>query len=108
MSRPKSNKPKRNIWTDPSPYGTYEGKSGSTSSWTAAFNTAAYSREKALGILKNFIETPYDILGVSREATLEQIKSAFRKLVIVHHPDKGGDRAMFEKIMAAYSFLISL
>ena len=34
----------------------------------------------------------YDILGVEKEATFDQIRKAYRKLAIKHHPDKGGDR----------------
>jgi len=33
----------------------------------------------------------YDILGVEKAATLDQIKKSYRKLAIKHHPDKGGD-----------------
>jgi DnaJ family protein A protein 2 len=33
----------------------------------------------------------YELLGVDKEATLDQIRKAHRKLVIKHHPDKGGD-----------------
>jgi DnaJ-domain-containing protein 1 len=108
MSRPKSNKPKRNIWKDPSPYGTYTGVAGSPDSWKASFEYAAYSREKALNILKTVIETPFQILGIP-EGTLDQdlIKTAYRKLAVQYHPDKGGDRDMFEKVTAAYSVLKS-
>jgi DnaJ-domain-containing protein 1 len=105
MPRTKSNKPKRNIWSDPSPYGTYQGDSGNPSSWAAAFEFAAYSREKSLGILINVIESPFQILGLTPSATQEEIKTAWRKLVLINHPDKGGDRNKFEQIMAAYSIL---
>jgi len=105
MPKTKSNKPKRNIWTDPSPYGTYQGDPGNTNSWKAAFEFAAYTREQALGILKSVIETPYQILAISPMASQEEIKTAWRKLVLANHPDKGGNRELFEKIMAAYSIL---
>jgi curved DNA-binding protein len=47
----------------------------------------------------------YQTLGVSRTATQEEIKKAFRKLASQHHPDKGGDTATFQKIQAAYDTL---
>lgn len=47
----------------------------------------------------------YDILGVEKKATQDDIKKAFRKLAQKHHPDKGGDEAMFKEITEAYSIL---
>ena len=40
----------------------------------------------------------YKILGVEKDASASQLKKAYRKLAIKHHPDKGGDEAMFKKI----------
>jgi molecular chaperone DnaJ len=47
----------------------------------------------------------YDVLGVSEQATQEEIKKAYRKLVIEHHPDKGGDEERFKEIANAYGTL---
>lgn len=47
----------------------------------------------------------YNTLGVSKTATPEEIKQAYRKLASVHHPDKGGDTAQFQKIQEAYDTL---
>lgn len=47
----------------------------------------------------------YEILEVSKSSTIKQIKKAYRKLAVVHHPDKGGDPEMFKKISEAYQIL---
>ena len=40
----------------------------------------------------------YDLIGVEKDATFDQIKKAYRKLAIKHHPDKGGDPEKFKEI----------
>ena len=47
----------------------------------------------------------YQTLGVAKSATPDEIKKAYRKLASQHHPDKGGDTAMFQKIEEAYRIL---
>jgi len=47
----------------------------------------------------------YQILGVSRNASDEEIKTAYRSLARTHHPDKGGDKEHFQKIQEAYEHL---
>ena len=47
----------------------------------------------------------YKTLGVSRTASADEIKKAFRKLARTHHPDAGGDEAKFKEINEAYEVL---
>ena len=47
----------------------------------------------------------YKELGVSYNATEKEIKSAYRKLAIKRHPDKGGDPEKFKQVAAAYETL---
>ena len=51
------------------------------------------------------MKDPYAVLGVSRDASKEEIKKAYKKLAIRHHPDKGGDQARFQEITNAYNEL---
>jgi molecular chaperone DnaJ len=47
----------------------------------------------------------YNILGVAKNATEQDIKKAYRKLAHKHHPDKGGDEKKFKEINEAYQIL---
>jgi hypothetical protein len=47
----------------------------------------------------------YNILNIDENSTQEEIKKAYKKLVIVNHPDKGGDALKFNKINEAYQIL---
>jgi curved DNA-binding protein len=46
---------------------------------------------------------PYRVLGVAREASPEELQDAYRRLVKLHHPDRGGSAERFLEIQAAYA-----
>ncbi len=48
----------------------------------------------------------YEVLGVSKDASADEIKKSFRKLAVKYHPDKeGGDETKFKEINEAYEVL---
>ena len=47
----------------------------------------------------------YEALGVQKNASQDEIKKAYRKLAVKHHPDKGGDPERFKSITEAYNTL---
>jgi len=47
----------------------------------------------------------YEILGVSKDSTQEEIKKAYKKKAMVHHPDKGGSEEDFKKLQESYDVL---
>jgi molecular chaperone DnaJ len=47
----------------------------------------------------------YKVLGISKSATVDEIKKSYRRLAQEHHPDKGGDQEKFKEINEAYQVL---
>lgn len=48
----------------------------------------------------------YEVLGVGKGASADEIKKAFRKKAVQYHPDKeGGDEAKFKEVNEAYEVL---
>ncbi len=47
----------------------------------------------------------YEILGVPKSASADEIKRAYRKLATEHHPDRGGSGERFKEINEAYQVL---
>lgn len=49
----------------------------------------------------------YSVLGVSEGASKDEIKKAYKKLAMKHHPDKGGSEKKFQEITNAYESLMN-
>jgi curved DNA-binding protein len=47
----------------------------------------------------------FNTLGVAPDASDEDIKRAYKRLAMKHHPDRGGDQSEFQAIQEAYSTL---
>lgn len=98
----------------PKNYNQYDGPpgQGGPKEWRQAFNQRL-SPEEAAEILAGEDQTPWQILGVSQEATEAEIKKHFRELIVVWHPDRAAITGkskelcekMTKKIIAAYSIL---
>lgn len=51
--------------------------------------------------------TNHEILQINYGASKEEIKKAFHRLALIHHPDKGGDVKKFIQIKDAYEVLMN-
>lgn len=47
----------------------------------------------------------YEILGITKGASADEIKKAYRGLAVKHHPDRGGDETKFKEASEAYEIL---
>ncbi|MBX3208690.1 MAG: J domain-containing protein [Labilithrix sp.] len=45
----------------------------------------------------------WEVLGVGRDVTEEELKAAYRKRALETHPDHGGDDAAFRRVVRAYA-----
>ncbi len=47
----------------------------------------------------------YEVLGIDKNASADEIKKAFRRKAVEFHPDRGGDEAKFKEVNEAYEVL---
>jgi hypothetical protein len=45
---------------------------------------------------------PHEVLGVTADASAAEVTDAFRRYALRHHPDRGGDTAVFQTGVDAY------
>lgn len=50
-------------------------------------------------------ESFYDVLGLGKHASADEIKKAYKKCALRDHPDRGGDTEQFKKVNRAYEIL---
>jgi curved DNA-binding protein CbpA len=74
--------------------------SDNTPSWKIVTKTP---KQKALSYFASCLE----VLGIQEEVALtpETLKSAYKKMAIKAHPDKGGSEEYFEAVTRAYAYL---
>jgi DnaJ-class molecular chaperone len=53
------------------------------------------------------MKNPYEVLGLAPNTPLDEVKKAYRKLAMQHHPDKGGNAEKFKEISQAYDDIIN-
>ncbi len=84
-------------------YKTYDTSQGfgSVKDWSSQWK--AMTGDEARALVGN--DSLLEILGLEVMPTLAALKRAYLTLMKVHHPDKGGDLAVAQKIVAAYQLL---
>lgn len=83
-------------------YKTHAGPRGNAAEWKAQF-----SNRMGLAVAKETLgdKSALSILGLAVGATWKEIKSAYRRLALETHPDRGGSAAAFAAVHAAYEIL---
>ncbi|RDX50780.1 DnaJ-domain-containing protein [Lentinus brumalis] len=94
----------------PSQYTERVGSTVGAGSGSGASSSQAPRKGRKIGTQEKPLETGYyDLLGVPIDATTDDIKKAYRRLAIKHHPDKNPDdpraEERFKEIAIAYQTL---
>ena len=85
-------------------YKTYDDSEGrgSVEEWRGAFNTKM-NLDEAKGLVRD--NDPLVIIGLDKMPSLATLKNVYRKLMMKHHPDRGGDVIVCRSIIAAFTIL---
>ena len=76
-----------------------------SSSYTRTKNNNTSTNVRYVRLSELDDTNPYNCLEVSQMATKDEIRNAYKKLILLNHPDKGGDAEKFNKIHEAYEIL---
>jgi hypothetical protein len=52
-------------------------------------------------------DDPFAVLGVARDATLDDVRAARRTLAMIHHPDLGGDAVRMQEVNIAFAAAVA-
>lgn len=93
-----------------SKYKTYDPEKegyGHRTQWKQAFNERmGYEEAREVFGGRNEIKKALAELELSQmPKSLAELKSTYRKTIFQHHPDRGGDTAKAQRIIAAYTIL---
>ena len=66
---------------------------------------APASREASESAIRASAGRPRDVLGLGPSAPSSSVRRAYHCLALMHHPDKGGDAAIFKAVADAYRAL---
>jgi len=85
-------------------YKTYDDSQGrgSVDEWRSSFN-AKMNLDEARNLVRD--HDPLQIMGLDKMPDLATLKAAYRKLMLKHHPDRGGDATTCRNIIAAFTVL---
>ncbi|KAE9113346.1 hypothetical protein PF010_g10121 [Phytophthora fragariae] len=113
----RSNRWEESSWSDSRHYDNFR-RGTSSSSSANSNNGSSYGSNRhqssGAGSRASFMapktqrRTHYDVLGIEKAATNDQIKKAYRKLALVYHPDKAKTSThadLFKEMTAAYTVL---
>ena len=96
-----NNKNNKDIYKTPK----YSSQSHNNSTYNKINNNSSSTYIKYFRLSELNDNNPYNDLDISQLATDEEIRKAYKKLIILNHPDKGGDAEKFNKIHYAYQML---